>query len=111
MCCAERQLMPVPVINTALKLDPTEFDRTNTAEDQKDRDGTDVDLATVAQNDKEDSSDGVKVARGVQGAVRKGCLVLRHYYLGAARAKCLESVITSVPVALREVGNIENAPC
>lgn len=29
--------------------------------------------------------------------------MLRHYYLGAARAKCLESAIASVPVALREV--------
>lgn len=30
-------------------------------------------------------------------------MVLRHYYIGAARAKCLESAISSVPVALREV--------
>lgn len=38
-----------------------------------------------------------------QDGQREGCIRLRHYYLGAARAKCLRSAITSVPVTLREV--------
>lgn len=41
-----------------------------------------------------------------QEGQHQGSLVLRHYYLGKARAKCLESAITSVPVALREVSAI-----
>lgn len=107
MSCAERQLMPVPVINTALKIDPIDSDRTSAADERNCIDDSDVDLARVAENGKEDNSDETRVARGLEGAGRKGCLVLRHYYLGAARTKCLETVVTSVPVALREVGAIE----
>lgn len=107
MSCAERQLMPVPVINTALKIDPTDYDRTSAADERNCIDDSDVDLARFAENGKKDNSDEARVARGLEGAGRKGCLVLRHYYLGAARTKCLESVVMSVPVALREVGAIE----
>lgn len=51
------------------------------------------------------SAGSMVVGGAVQESQRHGCIVLRHYYLGAARAKCLESAIASVPVALREVGN------
>lgn len=98
MRCAERQLLPVPVINTALRIDPSTAEPiTLVAKDQAE----DFDLAGDAEG-----ADGFASVRilGCDDAVRrKGCLVLRHYYLGAARAKCFESAITSVPVALREV--------
>lgn len=76
--------MPVPVINTALKIDMGMASRKAEVEDGEGEEG--ITLPQSKENE------------------RKGCLVLRHYYLGAARIKCLESAITSVPVALREVG-------
>eukprot|EP00752_Nemacystus_decipiens_P009815 g8759.t1 len=97
MRCAEKQLLPVPVINRALKLDPcTDLGRKPSRSDD------------VRQGHDADEEGSAVVGGAIQESQRHGCIVLRHYYLGAARAKCLESAIASVPVALREVELVDS---
>lgn len=93
MRCAEQQLLPVPVFNAALKLasgpDPLPIDGCKPM-DQHPSAAKRLNC-TVAGTEK-----------GAQRCEREGSLLLHHYYLGSARAKCLES-IKSAPVALKEV--------
>lgn len=90
--------MPVPVINTALKVDPSLPVRVNGVDSGEAGDSS----LAVDDEGKESPTASVMLA-GDRGAERKGCIALRHYYLGAGRAKCLESALISVQVALREV--------
>lgn len=99
--------MPVPVINSALKIDESAI-HPNAA----------VEFAAVIDHGKvEDDArnpSAVGEGRGIYGnqtgggrghSERNGSFVLRHYYLGPARIKCLETAITSVPVTLGEVSD------
>lgn len=97
--------MPVPVINSAFKVDP----RPATHAPQRDE-GTCVgDTITTGGEPCE-----IHVKTGAVADMEEeglnGRIVLRHYYLGAARVKCLESALASVPVLLREVRNVYRQP-
>ncbi|CAM9108450.1 unnamed protein product, partial [Hapterophycus canaliculatus] len=98
MRCAERQLMPLPVINRALRIDPS----------TPRSDPTTVNKNSQARATADEGMEDIRITSAKEGGIHEGCLVLRHYYLGSARAKCLESAITSVPVALREVELVDS---
>ncbi|CAM9578348.1 unnamed protein product, partial [Ectocarpus fasciculatus] len=96
MRCAERQLLPVPVINRALRIDPQPA-----IVDPMPGNAGEVHAAGGKPGEAEDTNTEGRGGRHQDGQ-REGCIRLRHYYLGASRAKCLRSAITSVPVTLRE---------
>eukprot|EP00903_Cladosiphon_okamuranus_P011517 g10844.t2 len=101
--CAEKQLLPVPVINRALRLDQSTNRRREPSRT--------YDISHGHEAGQEDTTAGKQSgAQGeaVQESQRHGCIMLRHYYLGAARAKCLENTIASVPVVLREVELVDS---
>lgn len=125
MCCAQRQLLPVPVLTSAFKVtgreqprahasqscrpEATVGDRKNLAPGDVARDASMGDGVLCRDRDGKDRTTEGDVA-GNNGheevtapAVLNGGILLRHYYIGAARAKCLESAVTSAPVALTQV--------
>ncbi|CAM9707920.1 unnamed protein product [Ectocarpus sp. 4 AP-2014] len=102
MRCAERQLLPVPVINRAFRIDPQPA-----MADPMTGDAREVHTAGGKAGEAEETNIGGRGGRHQEGQ-REGCIRLRHYYLGEARAKCLRSAITSVPVTLREVELVDS---
>ncbi|CAM9221094.1 unnamed protein product, partial [Scytosiphon promiscuus] len=102
MRCAERQLMPLPVINRALRID------SSTVRNDRSMGETDQNHATVEDGVEDVKEVDAKGERDIKKGIHEGCIVLRHYYLGSARAKCLESAITSIRVALREVELVDS---
>ncbi|CAM9530364.1 unnamed protein product [Ectocarpus sp. 6 AP-2014] len=102
MRCAERQLLPVPVINRALRIDPQPA-----IADPMTGDAGEVHTAGGKPGEAEETNIGGRGGRHQEGQ-REGCIRLRHYYLGEARARCLRSAITSVPVTLREVELVDS---
>lgn len=124
MRCAERQLLPVPVLTSAFKVTSREPEqphasqkatvdhRENSAPGDVAKEASTRDGVLCRDNDgKTRSTEGDVV--GIAGTekeaaptVLNGGILLRHYYIGAARAKCLESAVTSAPVALKQVSGL-----
>lgn len=99
--------MPVPIIMSAVKVDPrVASSLPTTTLDRRGAIPKSTDMMGGKDGGGKAKGGGLKEAMGEgdeEKSMLHGSIVLRHYYLGATRAKCLESAVSSVPIDLRQV--------
>lgn len=104
--------MPVPVLTSAFKINPQPTScpsTTNIGVKSSVPTGKEVFPGGLCRESGENRTvDATEKNEEDMVARVNGGIVLRHYYIGAARAMCLESAVTAVPVTLTQVSKLQH---